>query len=88
MIPFECMLCRYFNKTQKGSRELECYTSSTKGKNGQIEWEFKQMTGLEFEEYCADVLRSNGYTGVKVTKASGDQGILALRNVRQSAKNT
>ena len=45
------------------------------------------MTGLEFEEYCVDVLRSNGYTDVKITKASGDQGIdiLATKGVLRYA---
>ena len=33
------------------------------------------MTGLEFERHCAKLLRKSGYTNVKVTKASGDQGV-------------
>jgi TPR repeat protein len=32
------------------------------------------LTGEEFEHYCADILRNSGWT-VRVTKASGDQGI-------------
>lgn len=32
------------------------------------------MSGLEFEQYCADLLRNNGYY-VKVTKSSGDYGV-------------
>lgn len=33
------------------------------------------MTGHDFEHYCAELLRQNGYTGVHVTKASGDNGV-------------
>lgn len=45
------------------------------------------MTGREFEEYCADLLRKKGYRRVTVTKASGDQGadILARRHGRTYA---
>ena len=41
----------------------------------------REMTGREFEEYCADLLRRKGYKKVRVTKGSGDQGadILAKR---------
>lgn len=33
------------------------------------------MDGHEFEEYCADLLKLNGFSSVEITKASGDQGI-------------
>lgn len=33
------------------------------------------MTGHDFEHYCANILRQNGYTNVQVTKASGDNGV-------------
>lgn len=36
------------------------------------------MTGLEYEEYCANYLRSQGYRNVRVTRASGDQGVDVL----------
>lgn len=36
---------------------------------------FDNMEGHEFEYFCADVLRKNGYENVEVTKGSGDQGI-------------
>ena len=32
------------------------------------------MTGLEFEQYCADYLRKKGFKKVTVTPASGDYG--------------
>lgn len=34
-----------------------------------------EMTGYKFEEYCAALLKSNGFENVRVTKGSGDQGI-------------
>lgn len=36
------------------------------------------MTGLEFEEFTAELLQKLGYYDVQVTKASGDQGIDVL----------
>lgn len=33
------------------------------------------MDGHQFEYACASILRSKGFSIVKVTKASGDQGI-------------
>lgn len=35
----------------------------------------KDMNGRKFEIYCADMLRANGYKNVRITKASGDQGV-------------
>lgn len=37
--------------------------------------DFDNMEGHEFEYYCADLLRKNGFYDVDVTKGSGDQGI-------------
>ena len=33
------------------------------------------MEGHEFENYCADLLRKNGFANVSVTPGSGDQGV-------------
>lgn len=33
------------------------------------------MSGLEFESFVGDLLKSLGYSGVEVTKSSGDQGV-------------
>ena len=33
-----------------------------------------EMEGHDFEYYCADLLRANGYTHVEVTRGSGDFG--------------
>lgn len=40
------------------------------------------MNGHDFEYFCADLLRKNGFTEVSVTKGSGDQGvdILAIKD--------
>lgn len=43
--------------------------------NSKIPVSFDNMEGHEFEYFCADVLRSNGFTNIEVTKGSGDQGI-------------
>lgn len=34
-----------------------------------------EMEGLDFEYYCADLLRSRGFIEVEVTRSSGDYGI-------------
>ena len=36
---------------------------------------FDDMEGHQFEYFCADVLRKNGFEKVEVTQGSGDQGI-------------
>ena len=33
------------------------------------------MGGLEFESFVGELLKSIGYSGVQVTKSSGDQGV-------------
>lgn len=40
--------------------------------------DYDSLSGEEFEEFCADVLRGNGYTDVEVTKGSGDHGVDVL----------
>lgn len=37
--------------------------------------DYDSMDGWEFESFCADILRENGYEKVEVTKGSGDQGV-------------
>lgn len=37
--------------------------------------DFDYMDGLEFEQFCAQLLRDNGFDHVEVTKGSGDFGI-------------
>ena len=45
------------------------------------------MDGHDFEYWCADLLRHNGFSNVRVTQGSGDQGvdILAQKDKRQYA---
>ena len=33
------------------------------------------MTGADFEQFCGEMLRKNGFKNVEVTKASGDHGV-------------
>ena len=49
--------------------------------------EIDSMDGHDFEYYCAEILRRNGYTHVEVTPASGDQGVdvLAVKNGKSYA---
>lgn len=37
--------------------------------------ELDKMEGLDFEYYCAELLRNRGFIEVEVTKSSGDYGI-------------
>ena len=38
----------------------------------------ENMSGTEFEHFCADLLRINGYSNVRVVAGTGDQGIDVL----------
>lgn len=38
-------------------------------------FDYDSMDGWEFENFCADILKENGYENVEVTKGSGDQGV-------------
>lgn|GEM_PF-6642617 len=40
--------------------------------------DYDTMSGEDFEEFCANILRGNGFINVEVTKASGDHGIDVL----------
>lgn len=42
----------------------------------------KQMTGRQFEEYCADFLRKRGFRHIELTRATGDQGVDILAKHR------
>ena len=44
--------------------------------------DFDKMDGLEFEKFCATILKANGFYNVENTKSSGDQGIdiIALKD--------
>lgn len=49
-------------------------TVSEQTASGNVPQDFDRMSGTDFECFCADVLRGNGYQNVVVTKRSGDQG--------------
>jgi restriction system protein len=36
---------------------------------------YDAMEGLEFEHFCADLLRKNGFVNVEVSRGSGDHGV-------------
>ena len=36
---------------------------------------YDNMSGIEFEQYCAYILSQNGFSGIKLTPPSGDHGI-------------
>ena len=42
----------------------------------------KKMTGREFEEYCDEKKKKKGYRRVRVTRATGDQGVDILAKRR------
>ena len=44
-------------------------------KNSVSDYEFDNMTGTEFENYCVNLLYQNDYTNIITTKISGDQGV-------------
>lgn len=41
---------------------------------------FDNMDGHDFEYFCADILKKNGFSNVEVTQGSGDHGIDILAN--------
>ncbi len=46
----------------------------------QVNIDFDKMNGYEFEKFCSDILIKLGYTNVRVTQSSLDQGIDVLAN--------
>lgn len=64
-------IIRIFKKKKKYKNIGPNYNIS----NSKIYDSFDNMDGHEFEYFCADILKYNGFTNVEVTKGSGDQGI-------------
>lgn len=56
--------------SKKFYTESNCNDFSFSHSNG-----FDLMEGHQFECFCGELLKKNGYTNVKVTRDSGDQGI-------------
>lgn len=50
---------------------LKFYTS----KSSNVKLDFDSMEGHQFEYFCANVLKGNGFKDICVTQGSGDQGI-------------
>lgn len=50
---------------------LKFYTNKTK----LVPMDFDSMDGHQFEHFCAEILKNNGYENLNVTRGSGDQGI-------------
>ena len=75
-------------KNEKWLREHYNHMNSTPGitttktcdesKNNAISANFDNLDGLAFENWCATLLRNNGFVNVEVTKSSGDQGVDVL----------
>ena len=61
----------YINSTL---RSIISKLSEESDKNATLE-NFDNLEGLEFENWCANLLRINGFINVEVTRASGDQGV-------------
>lgn len=62
-----------YDKSHSKSYDWKYYwEEEQKKKTG---FEFDNMTGPEFERYCANLLRSNGFVNVRVTQISGDYGV-------------
>lgn len=47
---------------------------------GNVDADFDNMTGEQFENFCALLLKRNGWRRVRTTKSSGDHGIDILAN--------
>ena len=53
----------------------QCVAPPTKISHNKFFEVVDTMEGHEFEYWCADVLRGNGFSNVEVTQGSGDQGV-------------
>ena len=50
-------------------------TPTRADRTGELISDIDKMKGSEFEDWCANLLRYNGYENVRTTKSSGDQGV-------------
>lgn len=51
------------------------HDASSLRKNSHGVFEFDNISGIEFESFCVDLLYNNGFTNIVGTKGSGDQGV-------------
>lgn len=71
---------RTLSSTSSNSGKSQNSGSSNSGKNlnpvsSRSDKAFDKMSGVEFEQFCIQLLKANGFSNVSATKASGDQGI-------------
>ena len=59
----------YSNTILGTERKLRFHAS------GLSNYDFDMLEGHDFEYWCADLLRHNGFENVEVTPGSGDQGV-------------
>jgi hypothetical protein len=67
----ECRTCLPDTYSNDKPIEVEMTVSG----DTKVTVDIDQMEGHEFEQFCADLLRKNGFDDVVVTQGSGDQGI-------------
>ncbi|RDY30356.1 restriction endonuclease [Lachnotalea glycerini] len=63
------------NKFTSNSAACANYNSKNKERFELYNNKYDYMTGTDFENFCAELLKRNGFYNVKVTKLSSDQGI-------------
>ncbi len=52
-----------------------CLIRRHRRRHGDVWESIDEMEGHEFEQWCAELLRKNGFENVEVTKGSHDQGV-------------
>lgn len=84
VIPVVILIAILWFRGMKEKREQDLYNARVQSYINQREYETQtqyynlnidNMDGHQFEYFCADVLRENGFTEVRVTRGSGDHGI-------------
>ena len=73
---YEDIVKNYHPKTKPESKEESHMNDRISLYNNQYDY----MEGYDFEYFCAELLKKNGFSDVKVTQGSGDQGIDILAN--------
>ena len=55
--------------------EVQTFSCADPALGGPVALDCNSMDGREFEQLVADVLRANGFSSVRLTKASADRGV-------------
>ena len=79
---FGMLLRRLFTRKKDAAEPKSSKKKAKKSEPGITMADVDAMKGHEFEQFCAELLKKNGFKKVRVTPASGDQGvdILAVRS--------